>query len=181
MVIKSAGDFSVVHLVYIGNIIPGELSMNGLESLQPQHCGFLGEKQIKRLSLATSPCLCYILLYFDCMCSCVQRSIGHTILCSVYYSSSSIGTRKTVPSSRASPIGNEWSNRSRSSRITRSSNVFPSINNRLENALIFIALYHTYNTNTLYTFYDGPRNHCAPLDSYELNTQHTFIYILYIL
>jgi hypothetical protein len=133
------------------------------------------------LSLATSPCLCYILLYFDCMCSCVQRSIGHTILCSVYYSSSSIGTRKTVPSSRASPIGNEWSNRSRSSRITRSSNVFPSINNRLENALIFIALYHTYNTNTLYTFYDGPRNHCAPLDSYELNTQHTFIYILYIL
>ena len=29
--------FSVVHLVYIGNIIPGELSMNGLESLQPQY------------------------------------------------------------------------------------------------------------------------------------------------
>jgi hypothetical protein len=55
------------------------------------------------------------------------------------------------------------------------------INHRPKNALIFIALYHIYNTNTLYTFYDGPRNHCAPLDSYELNTQHTFIYILYIL
>ena len=50
MVIKSAGDFSVVHLAYsIGNIIPGELSMNGLESLQPQQCGFFWGKTNQKI------------------------------------------------------------------------------------------------------------------------------------
>jgi hypothetical protein len=71
MVIKSAGDFSVVHLVYIGNIIPGELSMNGLESLQPQHCGFLGKNKSK-------DCL-WLLLYVSVISSCIL------IVCVVVY------------------------------------------------------------------------------------------------
>ena len=71
MVIKSAGDFSVVHLVYIGNIIPGELSMNGLESLQPQHCGFLGKNKSK-------DCL-WLLLHVSVISSCIL------IVCVVVY------------------------------------------------------------------------------------------------
>lgn len=63
--------FSVVHLVYIGNIIPGELSMNGLESLQPQHCGFLGKNKSK-------DCL-WLLLHVSVISSCIL------IVCVVVY------------------------------------------------------------------------------------------------